>query len=150
MRPKQEYMNMNELGLLFAVSGKQAGKWLKELGLRDRFGNPTQRAYDEKLTSYDYERHGTYTTLWHAEKVVTILEQAGHRRSGHPPELLEAPKLVGPFSIREADHNTWQLVGNDGEVAIVVTGDANARAVQRVMNIAHRAGMLEKSTEVAN
>ena len=145
MRFRMEYMNMVELGKLFGVSGHQVGKWLKQAGLRRDYGSPSSKAYDQRLVSYDYERHGTYTTLWNAEKVVCILEEAGHQRIVNPPpELVEPPMLIGPFSLRESDNNTWQLVGKNGEVAVVVTGQTNARAVERVMNIAHRSGITER------
>lgn len=145
MRYRHEYMNMVNLGRLFGVSGQRLGKWLKELGLRNQFGSPTRDAFDEKLLSYDYEQWGTYTTLWNAERTVRLLEEAGHQRIVDPPtDLVEPPSMTGPFSLRHSDDDRWQIVGKDGAVAIVVTGETNARAVRRVMNIAHRAGMLNE------
>lgn len=138
------YMNMADLGRLFGVSGQQVGKWLKELGLRRNNGTPSTAAYDQKLLSYDYERWGTYTTLWHTEKVVCILREAGHEPVVDPPtDLVVPPPLIGPFSLREVDGDQWQLVGSDGEVAMFVTGETNARIVERVMNIAYQAGTLD-------
>ncbi|MEZ5943921.1 MAG: hypothetical protein R3C18_21195 [Planctomycetaceae bacterium] len=143
MRFTTPYMNMADLGRLFGVSGQQVGKWLKELGLRRDNGTPSTAAYDQKLLSYDYERWGTYTTLWHTEKVACILRDAGHEPVVDPPsDLVEPPPLIGPFSLRQLDGDRWQLVGRDGEVAMFVTGETNARVVERVMNIAHHAGTL--------
>ncbi|OYW20583.1 MAG: hypothetical protein B7Z55_07080 [Planctomycetales bacterium 12-60-4] len=145
MKYKHEYMNMVDLGRLFGVSSHQIGKWLKELGLRRDNGTPSTAAYDQKLVSFSYERWGTYNAVWNAEKVVRILEDAGHQPVVNPPSnLVEPPTLIGPFSLRGLDGDRWQVIGSDGEAALVVTIEANARAVQRVMNIAHRAGMLDK------
>lgn len=145
MKYRYEYMNMVDLGRLFGVSGQKIGKWLKELGLRTSFGSPTRDAFEEKLMSYDYEQWGTYTKLWHVERTVRLLEEAGHQRVVDPPtDLVEPPSLSGPFSLRHSDDDRWQIIGKDDAVAIVVTGETNARVVQRVMNIALRAGMLEK------
>lgn len=145
MKYRRDYMDMNELGRLFGVSGRVVGSRLKELGLRDRWGNPTWQAESQRLTDYNYERHGTYTKLWHVERTVRILEDAGlELASPAPTDLIEPPEIAGPFSLKEADCDQWQIIGKDDAVAIVVTGEANARVVQRVMNIAHRAGMLEK------
>jgi len=145
MRFTAPYMNMADLGRLFGVSGQQVGKWLKEIGLRRDNGTPSTAAYDQKLLSYDYERWGTYTTLWYADKVVRILKEAGHEPIVDPPsDLVETPSLIGPFSIRELDDDRWRLVSSDGEVAMFVTGEINAQVVERVMNIAHKAEMLDK------
>lgn len=51
MKYRREYMDMNEIGRLFGVSGQQVGKWLKELGLRRNNGTPSTAAYDQKLLS---------------------------------------------------------------------------------------------------
>lgn len=145
MKYLREYMDMVEIGRLFGVSGRQIGSRLKKLGLRDHFGNPSTQAKNQRLIDYDYERHGTYTKLWHVEMTVRILEEAGlELASPAPTDLIQPPDITGPFSIKETDCDQWQLVGSNGEVAIFVTGETNAKVVQRVMNIAHRAGMLEK------
>ncbi len=151
MKYRREYMDMNELGRLFGVSGRVVGSRLKELGLRDYRRNPTQQAENQRLVDYDFERHGTYTKLWHVERTVKILEDAGLALvSPAPTDLIDPPELTGPFSIKEADCDQWQLVGSNGEVAIFVTGEMNAQVVQRVMNIAHKAGMLNKiRTQIA-
>ena len=144
MKYRREYMDMNEIGRLFGVSGRVIGARLKKLRLRDRW-NPTSEAEAQQLIDCDYERHGTYTKLWHVERTVKILKDTGLELvSPLPTHLVEPPELGGPFSITDAGFDQWQLIGVDGEAAIVVTGESNARAVQRVINIAHRAGMLDK------
>ena len=135
MKYRREYMDMNQLGRLFGVSGPVVGSRLKKLGLRDQWRNPTWRAENQQLTDYSYERHGTYTKLWHVERTVEILQDAGLELASPAPELSERPV--------ESDPTRRSEPAND-EVGIVVTGETNARIVQRVMNIAHRAGILER------
>lgn len=144
MNYRREHMDLNELGRLFGVSGRQIGSRLKELGLRDRFGNPSTQAENQRLIDYDYERHGTYTKLWHVERTVKILQDAGlEPASPAPTDLIDPPELTGPFSVKELDCDQWQLVGGDGEVAIFVIGEINALVLQRVLNIAHKAEMFD-------
>ena len=138
-------MDLNELGRLFGVNGRQIGLRLKTLGLRSQWGAPTRQAEDRQLIDYSYERHGTYTKLWHVVRTVKLLEDAGlELASPAPTDLLEPPVLVGPFCIAELKHDQWQIVGSNGETAIVVTGEGNARVVMRVMNVAHRAEVLAR------
>ena len=145
MKYKIEYMNMVDLGRLFGVSSHQIGKWLKDLGLRRANGTPSTTAYQQKLVSFSYEQWGTYNAVWHVDRVVRILEHADHQQVADlPSDLVELPTLTGPFSLREIGNGKQQIVGNDGEVAITVAGETNAKVVLRVMNIAHRAEMLEK------
>ena len=134
---------MTEIGRLFGVTGHQVGKWLKELDLRTECGNPSKEAYCHKLISAGYYQHGTYNKLWHTERVISLLEEAGHELIANPPpDLVEPRALIGPFTMRENSTDIWQLVGSDNEVAIVVTGRRNARLVQRVLNLAHQCGRL--------
>ncbi len=146
MKYKQEFINMVDLGRLFGVSSHKVGKWLKELNLRDKYGTPTRQAYDQKLLSYDYERWGTYTTLWNAERTVSVLEEAGHTRIADPPDdLVEPPRLKGPFSVQQADRGKWHISGTDGEVVVFVVGQENARFIGRLLNTAERSGAIERN-----
>lgn len=143
MKFKHEFMNMVDLGRLFGVSSHQIGKWLKQLGLRRDDGSPSTAAYNQKLVSFNYERWGTYNAVWHVEKVTNILEEAGHQPIVDPPcDLVEPPEISGPFTIRKGKDDRWQIVGGDGEVAIFVNGETNARVIQRVLNIANKAELL--------
>lgn len=141
MKYRTEYMDMNELGRLFGVSGRVIGSHLSDLGLRDPWGKPNQQAVNQRLIDYDYERHGTYTKLWHVERIVKILEDDGLKlASPAPTDLVKPPPLVGPFAIQDASKGTWNLEGRNGEVVLTVIGEENARAVRNLMNLADKSG----------
>ena len=61
-----------------------------------------------------------------------------------PPELVAPPLLVGPFTLKKAENNSWHLVGPEREVAISVTGHSNAQVVGKILNLAHTSGYLDR------
>jgi hypothetical protein len=145
MKYRYEYLDMKELGRLFGVSGQKIGSHLSELGLRDHWGKPSQQAVNQRLVDYDYERHGTYTKLWHVEKTIKLLEDDGlELASPAPTDLIKPPRLVGPFSIQDASHDKWQLVNPDNKVVVTVIGEENAKAIRNLMNLAAKNGHFER------
>jgi len=151
MKYRYEYMNQGQLGKLFGETSHKVGDWLKDLGLRKRDGKPSSEAFNRNLVSQNYDANGTYCYVWHADRTVVALETAGHKRIPDPPLMLaEPPTLLGPFSLRESKNGTWQLLGSNDEVAIVVTGEANAKVVIRFLNLAHNCGKIEQLLSVHN
>lgn len=151
MKYRTEYMDMKELGRLFGVSGVVIGSHLRDLGLRDHWGKPSQQAENQRLIDYNYERHGTYTKLWHVEKTVRILENDGLKlASPAPTDLVKPPPLVGPFTIQAASKDTWQLVGADNEVVLTVIGEENAKAIRKLMNFADKNGHFKRTLTANN
>lgn len=145
MRFTKQYMNMTEIGSIFGTTGHKVGKWLKEIGLRNEFGDPARHAYEQKMISADFDRHGTYNVLWDAAKVVPLLRDGGHEPASPPPaELVEPPVLLGPFTVQPAEGGVHRVVGDNGDMAISVIGEANAQAVQHVLNVAHKSGHLDR------
>lgn len=145
MRFTRQYMNMTEIGSIFGTTGHKVGKWLKEIGLRNKFGDPAGEAYQQKMVSADFDRHGTFNILWDANKVVPLLQDAGHEPASPPPaELVEPPVLVGPFAVQPAEDDVHGIVGDNGDVSITVIGEANAHAIQHVLNVAHKSGHLDR------
>lgn len=145
MKYGNEYLDMKELGRLFGVSGREIGSHLSELGLRDPWGKPNQQAVNQRLIDYDYERHGTYTKLWHVEKTVKILEDDGLKlASSAPTDLVEPPRLVGPFAIEDASLDTWRVIGSGGELVATVIGEKNAKAIRNLMNLADKNGHFKR------
>ncbi|MBA2114064.1 hypothetical protein [Bremerella alba] len=148
MKLRYEYMNQRQLGQLFNATSHDVGKWLRDLELRNQKGSPSSEAFQRKLVSKNFDTNGTYSYVWHAERTARILEEAGHPLASiMPTQVVETPAVKGPFTLRASDADNWHLVGNDNQVTIVIRGERNADAVKRVMNIAHRAGILNRISE---
>ena len=76
-----EFATMREIGKVFGVTNHTVGRKLKELGLRTTDGKPSGKSFamglvEQKFTD-DY-RH--YCWVWHVEKTVSLLEEAGLTR----------------------------------------------------------------------
>ena len=77
-----DYMSMKELGVLFGVTSHKIGRRLKELDLRNDKGRPTRKAFELGLMKqrYSQSRLDIYSWVWHQDKTVALLEQAGMER----------------------------------------------------------------------
>ena len=143
MKYRFEFMNQGQIGDLFGESSHVVGKWLTNMGLRKN-GSPSSEAFQKKLVIQNHA-NGGYNYVWHTERTVAELENAGHKRVAAPPAtVVEPPPLSGPFTLRAAKDETWQLVGSNNEVAIIVTGEANAKVVSRLLNSVHDCGKLQQ------
>lgn len=140
-----EYMSLTQLGEIFGVSNQQVGRWLTELELRTVGNKPSQTAFAGGFVKQMPSRNGGYSWSWHTEKTVAALEAAGHYRSFNPPTgLVESSRLNGSFSSRKLDDGTHQIVSGNGSVAIVVSGEGNATFLTKILNLAHKHGVVEK------
>jgi hypothetical protein len=73
-----EYMSLTELGKLYGVSSHKIGKWLVDLGLRTQAKKPSPRAFrDGFVEQRPSTQPATYFWVWHAERTMKALEQAG-------------------------------------------------------------------------
>ncbi len=71
------------------------------------------------------------------------LEKAGHRRTSPPPlDIVELPRLNGPFTKRPAENGMVEIVSGDGTVTTFVLGDENAGVVCDLLNTGHRLNRL--------
>lgn len=76
-----EYFSQTELGRLYGVSSHKIGSWLVELGLRNAQKKPSAKAFDGGFVSRRESRQPeTYFWVWHAEKTMQALDQAGKKR----------------------------------------------------------------------
>lgn len=76
------FLSMTELGKLYGVSSHKMGKWLMELGLRDRNKKPSRMAHEKGFVEQrDSTQPGTYFWVWNAGKTTWALEKAGHKRN---------------------------------------------------------------------
>jgi len=77
-----EFLSMTDLGKLYGVSSHKMGKWLVALGMRTTDKKPSRTAFDNGFVEQkDSTQPGTYFWAWHAEKTISALAKAGHRRN---------------------------------------------------------------------
>jgi hypothetical protein len=142
---KYEYMTLTQLGHLFGVSCQQIGKWLVPIGLRTEGNKPSNTAFQDGFVAKGPSRGDGYNWVWHSQRTVAALEQAGHRRIPNPPpNLVEPPKLNGPFTKRVNEANGYDIVNGDGSVCVVVTGDRNADFVIELLALADKHGLVAR------
>jgi hypothetical protein len=141
-----DHMTLTQIGQLFGVSSHQIGKWLVEPGLRTSKNRPSSMAHENGFVMQGPSRGGTgYIWVRHSEKTVAALQAKGHQRIPNPPPwLVDAPRLCGPFEKRANDQNSIDVVNDDGSVCLVVTGEANAAVLVKVLNAAHKSGYLDR------
>jgi hypothetical protein len=140
VRFKKRLLTQHRLGKLFGVTASEVGRWLVAIGLKDD-GGPTDRARLEGFCRMAACGPGMWQYVWHAGKTAAAFRDAGHVLPAEPPEdLVEPAALAGPFSVCPSD---GQHVRNSyGEVVVSATTAANAEAVLRLLNAAHRCGAL--------
>jgi len=73
-----EVTTMREIGRLFGVTNHTIGRKLKELGFRTADGKPSSEAFNRGLVEQKWtDDHQHYCWVWHVNKTVPLLEQAG-------------------------------------------------------------------------
>jgi hypothetical protein len=74
-----KYLSLTQIGLIYGVSRVVVGRWLKNLGLRDKQGNP---AGDGKNMTKLVEspKNGSRFWAWHKEKTLSILDNMDYPR----------------------------------------------------------------------
>lgn len=150
MKIKYEYLTLGQLGDVFGETSHTVGKWLLTLGLRfeGKLGlRPTKAALDGGYVKPGPSRNQGYNWVWHAEKTVKALLDAGHRPMSPPPAAVVAPEaLNGPFATRPHPQIGFEVVSGDGTVAVWVHGEENARVVAKVLTVADKHGLIGRLT----
>ena len=148
MKFKKEHLTQTELEQIFGVSSHEVGNWLVDVGLRTEKKRPSGIAHHDGFCCHDHTGSWGYRWVWHAEKTVNALIEAGHRPTSPPPgELLEASILEGPFMCRVNETGMYEIVGDDGFPAVWVIGEQNAKTVTRLMTLSHEHGVFERINE---
>jgi hypothetical protein len=141
-----EFMTLTQIGELFGATSHQVGKWLVRMGLRTAAKRPSNVAFDGDFVKQGPSRGDGYNWVWHSQRTVAVLEKAGHRRIPNPPpDLVDPPKLNGPFTKRANEANGYDIENGDGSVAIVVAGEQNADFVVQLLNLADKHGTLARA-----
>ena len=142
--PVFDNLSQKQLGQVFGVSSHCIGMWLKQIGLRNSHGEPTQQAITEGL-AVKVDVEGMAFVAWDKKRTIDLLRKAGLYLPGEEDEQpKQSSVLVGPFAVKNngAGGDGWELVGADGIVGVWVRGRANADKIAAILTIAHRCGKL--------
>ena len=117
---KQTWGTQTEIGRNFGFSAIKVGKLLKEWGLRDENGNPTEKSQNENFCRKVEKKDGTLFYLWHKSKINQMLSNSGHlRKSQLAVEVTQYVNLIKKLN-KEYDEKglkitylEYQLVVNE-------------------------------------
>lgn len=140
-----EYISLRQLGQLFGDSSHTVGKWLKTLGLRDAEGLPTRKAHDGRYCKQTFAGEKCTLWVWHSEKTVAALKEAGHPLLLDPPRDLVSPAILnGPFTVRATSDSICVIENADGSDCIRVNNSMTADVVAKILNMAHEKGVIDR------
>lgn len=75
-----EFMSLTELGRLYGVSSHAVGQWLTTIGLRTPKKKPSAKAHQGGYVDQrGSTQPGTYFWVWHAERTMRVLDDAGFK-----------------------------------------------------------------------
>jgi len=145
MKFTYSHMTQTQLGELFGVTSHKIGQWLKDLGLRDEDGKPTEEAHDDHYCKQAPSGPTGYHWVWDSHKSVTAFLEAGHLLVPNPPQNLVAPTILnGPFCVRNSAGSEFVIVNGDGSVSLWANNKITADVVTRILNAAHDSGHLNR------
>jgi hypothetical protein len=87
MNNKDNYVNLTALGKLYNAGPRDVGNWLKEMGLRDQDGRPSQKAIKEEFVKERVTEWGPQW-LWNLAKTRNAID--GRR----PPDAVYGDGFV--------------------------------------------------------
>lgn len=113
-----EFLSMKQLGKMFGVTSHKIGKWLIEIGLRDRNRQPTQRAVNGGYCREHTDEDGIRFVVWHREKVTKLLVDAGHQLANQPAQAIPQPVKrkppSDPYKLITDKNGGHQIVNQEG------------------------------------
>jgi len=139
--PCFDYLTQTQLGTFFGETSHVVGRWLKEIGLRDAFGQPTRQAFKDGLAKQVVAEPLRFIA-WHKERIVGMLVHAGHPLKDAASDQQPALTLKGPFTVRcsSPEGDGYEVVDSNGIVGVWVRGEVNARWIELLMNYAYDHG----------
>ena len=145
MRFVYPHMTQTQLGQLFGTTSHKSGQWLKEIGLRDPDGTPTDMAHDDGFCKQAPSGQCGYHWVWDSKKTVAALREAGYPMVPNPPPDLVQPAILnGPFSIRRSASAEFAIENADGSVSLWTNNSMTADVVVRLLNAAHKSGHIDR------
>ena len=95
---RKTWRTLTELGQEFGVSAVKFGNLIKQHGLREKDGEPTQHAKDGSFCEKIVPNEGKHYYLWHHDKTVEFLISKGVEKQGvsakEASKITEARKLA--------------------------------------------------------
>lgn len=145
MKFTYDTMTQRQLGELFGVTSHKIGQWLKDIGLRDEDGKPTEEAHDGLYCKQAPSGPTGYHWVWSSKKTVAALLEAEHVLIQNPPQNLVAPAILnGPFCVQKSAGSEFVIQNGDGSASVWVNNKMTADVVAKLMNAAHKSGHIEK------
>lgn len=148
MKFRYEHMTLSQIGEVFGTTSHQVGRWLTNIGLRyesKQGKKPSREAYTGGYVKDVPSKGQGHFWVWHSERTIKALEEAGHKVHIQPGHELFAPcRLNGPFRCHPNEHFGHQVVNGDGTVAVCVTGEENARFLTSLLNLADKHGIVRR------
>jgi len=142
------FLNQGQLGERFGVTSHQIGRWLDEIGLREN-KRPSSSAFQGGYvdTAPTGRAACSYYYVWHQDKTVKALVEAGHSLVGHVAKRqTDVASLVGPFSSKPSSEDGFEIVDGNGVVSVWVRGSTNTEMIVRLMNLAYKWGKLSPAS----
>jgi len=117
------------------ITSHMIGKWLAEVGLRtsSRPRRPSDRAFNEGfVTQCSNGRNDGYFYIWHREKTLAVLREAGFI----PDTSEESLNAIfePPFAIEPVGENGFRLIDRNGENYIWARGREVAERLAALLN----------------
>lgn len=140
-----KHMTQTQIGKLFGATSHVIGDWLKEIGLRDPDGKPTEEAHDGHFCKQAPSGPTGYHWAWDAEKTVAALREAGYQLVPNPPQALVAPAILnGPFCVRKSAGSEFVIENGDRSASLWANNKMTADVVARILNAAHDKGVIDR------
>ena len=139
------HMTQTQLGELFGVTSHKIGQWLKDLGLRDESGRPTDEAHEGMFCKQAPSGPTGYHWVWDSKKTVAAFLEDQHLLVPNPPQNLVAPAILnGPFSVRKSAGSEFVIENGDGSASVWANNKMTADIVARILNAAHDKGVIDR------
>ncbi|MBL1209445.1 hypothetical protein [Geminocystis sp. GBBB08] len=74
------WSNLTNLGKIYGLSAIKMGKKLKELGLRNDEGKPTEKALLEGFAQSTPLKDGSPFYMWHKHKILELMRETGFQK----------------------------------------------------------------------
>lgn len=140
-----EFMTQTQLGVIFGTSSHKIGAWLKEIGLRNKFGQPTQEAITGAFCKQAPSGPTAYHWVWNSRKTVKLLMDNGFAVVPNPPRSLVHPAILnGPFSVQKTSGAEFSILNKDGSVSLWANNDKTANVMVKILNAAHSCGVIDR------
>lgn len=145
MKYTYSHMTQTQLGDLFGVTSHKIGQWLKDIGLRDADGKPSDEAHREGYCKQAPSGPSGYHWVWNSEQTVAAFRETGHQLVPNPPQKLVAAAILnGPFSVRKSAGSEFVIENEDGSVSLWGNTKMTSDVVARILNVAHDKGVIDR------